>query len=115
MKRAVLLFAVVVMVGCKQASHVQAVVNHPAGSETKASDCHPAAEMPAKTSLDIPLSAPKRAEATFPECPKNMRTVLPSDRQILQWYPKTPGDDGYELEQYMNAEYTHSTCIPDGL
>jgi hypothetical protein len=109
MKRLLLLLLIVGCHARKEAALIPVVALHPAG-EAKA-DCHPEKEMAATVTPE----KVGKVHLNFPACPDNMRLVLPSRRQMKIAYPKSYSDSGYDSEDELDVEYSHATCIPDGL
>jgi hypothetical protein len=106
MKRALALI-VVLTAGCH--TKPAPVALHPHGSSTP--DCYPVKEMAAT----VHTETPEKAHVGFPSCPDDMRIALPSERQMRIFYPKADLGAGWDLYDRLDAQYTHSTCIPDGL
>jgi hypothetical protein len=44
-----------------------------------------------------------------------MRLVFPSDRQMDIFYPHPASSADFNFKAYIDAYYSHATCIPDGL
>jgi hypothetical protein len=109
MKR-IAVVVLIVLCGCHHEPAHNSVVLHPAG-EAKA-DCHPEKEKVAEIKEVVSIQPWWMNHA--PDCPEDMRLVMPSIREVEAGYKKFD-DSSYNNDEGMNWKYRHATCIPDSL
>ena len=106
-----LLLLAVLLVGCKATTPPPAppVVLHPAGATAakEQADCHPTEQAATMESDEERAEIKPWWETHNPRCPKTMRMVFPSDREVDK-------AASYGMDNWMNWRYQHVVCIPDG-